>query len=96
MLIVDAPGLEWTDGVEYFLTQAPQGNAPWNEDAGEVRKMWYRAAGQSLVELSADVVMFSVEGIYTRSHCWRRRSGGRKWPALPCRDCQQARMRERP
>ena len=70
MLVVDAPDLEYTDGVEYFLCQAPQGNPPWNDDAGEVRKMWYRAGGQSLVELSADVVMFSVEGIYTRSHCW--------------------------
>ncbi|KAK0657620.1 hypothetical protein B0T16DRAFT_64759 [Cercophora newfieldiana] len=70
MLVVDAPDLKYTEGVEYFLCQAPQGNPPWNEDAGEVRKMWYRAGGQSLVELSADVVMFSVEGIYTRSHCW--------------------------
>jgi hypothetical protein len=70
MLVVDAPDLKYTDGVEYFLCQAPQGNPPWNEDAGEVRKMWYRAGGQNLVELSADVVMYSVEGIYTRSHCW--------------------------
>ncbi|KAK0632869.1 hypothetical protein B0T14DRAFT_46233 [Immersiella caudata] len=70
MLVVDAPDLKYTDGVEYFLCQAPQGNPPWNEDAGEVRKMWYRAGGQNLVELSTDVVMFSVEGIYTRSHCW--------------------------
>ncbi|KAK1835538.1 hypothetical protein QBC39DRAFT_340505 [Podospora conica] len=70
MLVVDAPGLRHTEGVEYFLSQAPQGNAPWDEDAGEVRKMWYRSAGQGLVELSTDVVMFSVEGTYSRSHCW--------------------------
>lgn len=70
MLVVDAPGLRHTEGVEHFLSQAPQGNAPWDEDAGEVRKMWYRSAGQGLVELSTDVVMFSVEGTYSRSHCW--------------------------
>lgn len=70
MLVVDAPGLNWTEGVEYFLSQAPQGNPPWVEDAGQVRKMWYQTAGQGIVELSADVIMFSVEGIYMRSHCW--------------------------
>ncbi|KAK3356100.1 hypothetical protein B0H65DRAFT_453992 [Neurospora tetraspora] len=71
MLVVDAPGLHWTEGVEYFLCEAPQGNPPWMEDAGEVRKMWYQTNnGQGIVELSADVVMFSVEGIYMRSHCW--------------------------
>lgn len=70
MLVVDAPGLRWTEGVEDFLCEAPQGNPPWTEDAGEVRKMWYQTADQNIVELSTDVVMFSVEGIYMRSHCW--------------------------
>ncbi|KAK3943657.1 hypothetical protein QBC46DRAFT_361678 [Diplogelasinospora grovesii] len=71
MLVVDAPDLHWTEGVEYFLCEPPQGNPPWMEDSlGEVRKMWYQTAGQGIVELSADVVMFSVEGIYMRSHCW--------------------------
>ncbi|KAM7222146.1 hypothetical protein V8F06_002418 [Rhypophila decipiens] len=71
MLVVDAPDLRHTEGVEYFLCEPPQGNMPWMvEDAGEVRKMWYQTAGQGIVQLSADVVMFSVEGIYMRSHCW--------------------------
>jgi hypothetical protein len=70
MLVVDAPGLHYIEGVEDFLCEAPQGNPPWTEDAGEVRKMWYQTADQNIVELSADVVMFSVEGIYMRSHCW--------------------------
>lgn len=69
MLVIDAPNLQYTDGVEDFLCEAPQGNPPWCEDAGEVRKKWYQT-GQNIVELSADVVMFSVEGIYMRSHCW--------------------------
>jgi hypothetical protein len=70
MLVVDAPGLRYTEGVEDFLCEAPQGNPPWTEEAAEVRKIWYQTADQNIVELSADVVMFSVEGIYMRSHCW--------------------------
>ncbi|KAK0734006.1 hypothetical protein B0T26DRAFT_631974, partial [Lasiosphaeria miniovina] len=69
MLVVDAPGLNWTEGVEYFLCEAPQGNPPWVEDAGEVRKMWYKT-DQGIVELSTDVILFSAEGVYMRSHCW--------------------------
>lgn len=77
MLVVDAPGLKWTQDAEYFLCQAPQGNPPWMEDAGPARKMWYRAAGgTNLVELSTDVLVFSVEGIYRRSHCWEM---AKKW-----------------
>ncbi|KAK4105578.1 hypothetical protein N658DRAFT_417379 [Parathielavia hyrcaniae] len=70
MLVVDAPGLRYTDGVEDFLCEAPQGNPPWTEDAGATRKMWFQTNNSNVVELSADVVMFSVEGIYMRSHCW--------------------------
>ncbi|KAL2145949.1 hypothetical protein VTI28DRAFT_5823 [Corynascus sepedonium] len=70
MLVVDAPGLHYTEGVEYFLCEAPQGNAPWTDDAGQTRKMWFQTGNSNVVELSADVVMFSVEGTYMRSHCW--------------------------
>jgi len=70
MLVVDAPELHFTEGVEYFLCEPPQGNLPWLEDAGEVRKMWYQTAGGTKVELSADVVMYSVEATYYRSYCW--------------------------
>ncbi|KAF3768992.1 hypothetical protein M406DRAFT_287060, partial [Cryphonectria parasitica EP155] len=71
LLVIDAPDLQFTEGVEYFLCQPPMGNAPWIEDAGATRKAWYQIPGSSVkVELSADVVMFSVEGTYERSHCW--------------------------
>ncbi|KAI1641929.1 uncharacterized protein F4817DRAFT_354435 [Daldinia loculata] len=71
MLVVDAPGLQFTEGVEYFLCQPPKGQAPWIEDAPAVRKRWYEVAGGGgLVELSTDAVEFSIEGIYHRSHCW--------------------------
>ncbi|RDA84790.1 hypothetical protein CP532_6525 [Ophiocordyceps camponoti-leonardi (nom. inval.)] len=71
MLVVDAPDLHYTEGVEYFLCQPPMGSPPWVEDK-QVRKMWYEVSGGGgrLVELSADAVMFSVEATYHRSHCW--------------------------
>lgn len=71
LLVIDAPDLQFTEGVEYFLCQPPMGNAPWIEDSGATRKAWYQIPGSEVkVELSADVVMFSVEGTYERSHCW--------------------------
>lgn len=74
ILVVDAPGLNFTEGVEgveYFLCEPPMGNPPWVEDR-QVRKMWYEITGGGgrVVELSADAVMFSVEATYHRSHCW--------------------------
>lgn len=71
LLVIDAPDLEFTEGVEYFLCQPPMGNPPWLEEAGEVRKAWYQLPGSQVkVELSTDVVMFSVEGTFERSYCW--------------------------
>jgi len=70
MLVIDAPGLQFTEGVEYFLCQPPRGNPPWIEDAPMVRKRWYNVDGGGMVELSSDAVEFGIEGIYHRSHCW--------------------------
>ncbi|KAI1814606.1 hypothetical protein GGS20DRAFT_547656 [Poronia punctata] len=71
MLVVDAPGLKYTEGVEYFLCQPVKGSPPWIEDAPAVRKRWYEVAGGGgLVELSEDAVQFGIEGVYHRSHCW--------------------------
>lgn len=71
ILVMDAPGLMHTDDVEYFLCQPPVGNPPWAEDVGQVRKMWYEVSGGAgYVELAADAVLFSVEAIHHRSHCW--------------------------
>ncbi|KAI0526073.1 hypothetical protein F5B22DRAFT_267711 [Xylaria bambusicola] len=91
MLIVDAPGLKYTEGVEYFLCQPPKGSPPWIEDAPAVRKRWYEVAGGGgLVELSEDAVEFGIEGIYHRSHCWL---AGKRWemgeytnPPVPSND----------
>ncbi|KAI6785615.1 uncharacterized protein J7T54_005949 [Emericellopsis cladophorae] len=79
MLVVDAPGLKFTEGSEYFLCQPPMGNPPWIEDR-QVKKMWYEVAGGGgLVQLSTDAVLFSVEATYHRSHCWL---AAKKWQGL--------------
>ena len=71
LVIVDAPGLKWTKGVEYFLCEVPKGSPPWVQESSSQKQSVYRVAGGSaMVTLPADVVEHSVEGIYRRSHCW--------------------------
>ncbi|OLN81403.1 hypothetical protein CCHL11_09953 [Colletotrichum chlorophyti] len=80
MLVVDAPNLKFNEAVEYFLCEPPMGNPPWVEDARQVRKMWYEVSGgNGFVELSADSVLFSVEAVYHRSHCWL---AAKEWEGL--------------
>ncbi len=71
MVVVDAPGVRWTKGVEYFLCEVLKGSAPWSKEDNSHKKSWYGIAGGSgVVSLPADVVDHGVEGIYRRSHCW--------------------------
>ena len=71
LVVTDAPGLKWTQGVEYFLCEVPKGSPPWvREDTGR-KQGYYRAAGGSIVSLPPDIVDHGVEGIYRRSHCWK-------------------------
>lgn len=78
LLVVDAPGIKWSQGVEYFLCQVPKGSAPWiTGESVSVKQSWYGIAGGSgLVSLPADVVEHGVDGIYRRSHCWQ---AAEKW-----------------
>ncbi|KAF4123410.1 hypothetical protein GMORB2_6111 [Geosmithia morbida] len=79
-LVVDAPGLKFTQGSEYFLCEPPMGSPPWCEDQ-QVKKMWYEVAGGGgLVELSTDTILFSIEATYHRSHCWL---AAKKWDGGP-------------
>ena len=69
LVAVDAPGLQYTQGVEYFLCEVPKGGAPWTK--GDDKKAWYGVAGGAgLVSLPADVVEHGVDGIFRRSHAW--------------------------
>ena len=72
LVVVDAPGVRQTHGVEYFLCEVPKGSPPWVKEETGRKKAYYRVAGGAgVVSLPADVVDHGVEGIYRRSHCWR-------------------------
>lgn len=87
LVIVDAPGVRWTKGVEYFLCEVPKGSPPWVQESASQKQSVYRIAGGSaLVTLPADVVEHSVDGIYRRSHCWQladKWAGFSKMPDVP-------------
>lgn len=71
MLVIDTPGLQFTQGVEYFLCQVPRGTPPWcREDTIQARSWYGVAGGAGVVSLPSDIVDHGVEGIYRRSHCW--------------------------
>ena len=71
LVVVDAPDLKFTLGVEYFLCEVPKGNPPWVQENYQQKQSWYGITGGSgMVSLPADVVEHGVDGIYRRSHCW--------------------------
>jgi hypothetical protein len=71
LLAVDAPNLQYTDGVGYFLCQPAIGNPPWMEEGVAVRREWYGIAQSGgVVSLPSDIINHGVEGVYRRSHCW--------------------------
>lgn len=71
MTAIDARGLNFTEGCEYFLFAAPRGGKPWMREDTLASKAWYNvnSAGQT-ISLSADTLDHQPEGIYRRSHCW--------------------------
>ena len=89
LLVVDAPGVQWTKGVEYFLCEVPKGSPPWVQESASQKQSVYRIAGGSaMVTLPADVVEHSVDGIYRRSHCWQvadKWAGFKEVPDVPSR-----------
>ncbi|KFY39356.1 hypothetical protein V495_05996, partial [Pseudogymnoascus sp. VKM F-4514 (FW-929)] len=56
-LVVDAQGIRFTGGVEYFLCKPPLGALPWQD--GRTQRGWDNDASEN-----------TAEAIYTRSHCW--------------------------
>ncbi|KAF9734581.1 hypothetical protein PMIN02_005968 [Paraphaeosphaeria minitans] len=72
MLVIDAPGVRFTDGVEYFLCEVPRAGTPWGRDDTSRSRTWFNVAGGSqVVSLPTDVVENGVEGVFRRSHCWQ-------------------------
>ena len=75
LVIIDAPGIKWTKGVEYFLCEVPKGAAPWISESQS--RGWYAVTGGTgLVSLPSSVIDHGVDGIYRRSHCWQ---AANKW-----------------
>ncbi|USP80234.1 hypothetical protein yc1106_07508 [Curvularia clavata] len=73
MLVVDAPGVRYTEGVEYFLCEVPRSGVPWaREDTTRTRTWFGVAGGAQVVSLPADIVEHGVEGVFRRSHCWKK------------------------
>ncbi|EMD94819.1 hypothetical protein COCC4DRAFT_26495 [Bipolaris maydis ATCC 48331] len=73
MLVVDAPGVRFTEGVEYFLCEVPRSGVPWaREDTLRTRTWFGVAGGAQVVSLPADIVEHGVEGVFRRSHCWKK------------------------
>jgi hypothetical protein len=71
MLVVDAPGINWTDKVEYFLCIPPRQGVPWAREDRSANRSWYGVAGSDkVVYLPSDLIQYGVEGIFRRSHCW--------------------------
>ncbi|KAF2271854.1 uncharacterized protein EI97DRAFT_387025 [Westerdykella ornata] len=72
MLVVDAPGVRFTEGVEYFLCEPPRSGVPWGREDSNRARTWFGVAGGSqVVSLPTDVVEHGVEGVFRRSHCWK-------------------------
>ncbi|RAR09086.1 hypothetical protein DDE82_001998 [Stemphylium lycopersici] len=79
MLVVDAPGVRFTEGVEYFLCEVPRSGVPWGrEDTTRTRTWFGVAGGAQVVSLPTDVVEHGVEGVFRRSHCWKK---AQQWAA---------------
>lgn len=72
MLVVDAPGVRFNEGVEYFLCEVPRAGLPWGREDTSRARTWFGVAGGSqVVSLPTDVVENGVEGVFRRSHCWQ-------------------------
>ena len=71
LVVIDAPDLRWTEGVEYFLCEVPKGTPPWCQEDHHRKMGWYGiAGGTGVVSLPAELVEHGVEGIYARSYLW--------------------------
>jgi hypothetical protein len=79
MLVIDAPGVRFTEGVEYFLCEVPRSGVPWGrEDTARARTWFGVGGGGQVVSLPTHVVENGVEGVFRRSHCWKR---AQQWAA---------------
>jgi hypothetical protein len=68
---VDAPGIRFYEGCEYFLCQPARGRLHWSREAPQ--KEWFRdPVTGALTQMQRDAIELSDDAIYRLSHCWRR------------------------
>jgi hypothetical protein len=75
LLTVDAPGVQFTQGVEYLLCEPARGRLHWSKES--TQKDWYRDPSTGLLsQMSKDAIELSYDAIYRLSHCWQK---GEMW-----------------
>ena len=72
LVVVDAKEVQFSDGVEHFICQAPRGGMPWVKNDTSSSRTWLDAAddGNTISQSSSDIDN-STAGVYPRSHCWK-------------------------
>ena len=71
LLVVDAPGLRYTEGVQYFLSEFSKESPPWMRQDQRQKTTWRIPGSDTMVDLPAASVEHSNDAIYQRSHCWQ-------------------------
>ncbi|CAZ83278.1 unnamed protein product [Tuber melanosporum] len=79
LVVVDAPGVRYSDRVEYFLCKNLKGTLPWqkagNRRASRLSGIWVPGPGGLLSAAgggqdSVDAGDDEIEYVYRKSHCW--------------------------
>lgn len=71
LVVIDAPGLKYTEGVEYFLSEFSKESPPWLSQTSRPQRTTWRIPGSdTMVDMPAASVEHSLDAIYQRSHCW--------------------------
>lgn len=70
LLISDAPNLQFTDGVEYFLSATPPESLPWV--ARSTTSGQYQTISGHIGYAPVHQLKYGITSIYERSHCWER------------------------
>jgi hypothetical protein len=72
---IDAPGIRFYEGVQYFLCQPARGRLHWSREGAQ--KEWFRdPVTGAITSMQRDALDLSDDAIYQLSHCWRR---GQAW-----------------
>ena len=71
LVVVDAPGAKFTQGVEYFLSEFSKESPPWQRQDHRQKTTWRIPGSDTMVDMPAAIVEHSKDAIYQRSHCWQ-------------------------